>query len=155
GAGVSGALAQWAPAPTVLPYAVQIALLAVAAVPLASAPETRSARTAPPADTFRALRPYMAPKLGRTARPRFLGAVVPSGPWGFRALAIAYVVTPALVGSQVGDDRVAFATLLTVVALGTGALTQPLVGRIAERTGGRQLVLGLGLTFLGVALCAI
>jgi MFS family permease len=70
-------------------------------------------------------------------------------------LAIAYVVTPALVGSQVGDDRVAFATLLTVVALGVGALTQPLVARIAAATGDRQLVLGLGLTFVGVALCAV
>jgi hypothetical protein len=154
GAGVSGVLAQWAPAPTVLPYVMQIALLAAAAVPLAWAPETRGA-AAHPSLSFRALVPHMAPKLGSTARARFWRVIVPSAPWAFGALAIAYVVTPALVGSQVGDDRVAFATLLTVVALGTGAAVQPLVGRIAELTGGRQLVLGLGLTFLGVALCAI
>lgn len=42
-----------------------------------------------------------------------------------------------------------------MVALGVGALTQPLVGRIAAATGDRQLVLGLGLTFVGVALCAV
>jgi MFS family permease len=181
GAGVSGVLAQWAPAPTVLPYVVQIALLAASAVPLAWAPETRSAPTSPPGHTFRPSPPYMAAKVGRTerggvpvrslgttlralardlrvpaaARGRFWRVIVPSAPWAFGALAIAYVVTPALVGSQVGDDRVAFATLLTVVALGTGAAVQPLVGRIAELTGGRQLVLGLGLTFLGVALCAV
>ena len=155
GAGVSGALAQWAPAPTVLPYVVQIALLAAAAVPLAWAPETRSVPATPPGHTFRALGPYMTPKLGRTARARFWRVIVPSAPWAFGALAIAYVVTPALVSSRVGDDRVAFATLLTVVALGTGALVQPLVARIAELTGGRQLVLGLALTFLGVALCAV
>jgi MFS family permease len=177
GAGVSGALAQWAPAPTVLPYVVQIGLLAVAAVPLGWAPETRSAAATPPSLSFRAYLPYMAVKLGSrgrgggsagsfgatlravrvppAARARFLRVVVPSAPWAFGALAIAYVVTPALVGSEVGDDRVAFATLLTVVALGTGALIQPLVARIADLTGGRQLVLGLGLTFLGVALCAL
>jgi MFS family permease len=40
GAGISGALAQWAPAPTVLPYVVQVALLLAAAVPLRWAPET-------------------------------------------------------------------------------------------------------------------
>jgi MFS family permease len=94
-------------------------------------------------------------RIPRDARRRFLRVVVPSAPWAFGALAIAYVVVPALVGSRVGSDRVAFATLLTVVALGTGALTQPLVGRIAVITGGRQLVLGLGLTFVGVVLCAV
>ncbi|HEX4730059.1 MAG TPA: MFS transporter [Solirubrobacterales bacterium] len=173
GAGVSGVLAQWAPAPTVLPYVVQIALLLAAAVPLAWAPETRkSAATAPigtspnagtslsgreSTDSLGATLAALARDLRvpRASRARFLRVVVPSAPWAFGALAIAYVVTPALVSSRVGGDRVAFATLLTVVALGTGALIQPLVTRIADLTGGRQLVLGLGLTFVGVVLCAI
>jgi MFS family permease len=178
GAGVSGALAQWAPAPTVLPYVVQVGLLLAAAVPLAWAPETRRAaanalgtRTAGAAPgtavpgtiavaapeslgaTLRALARDL--RVPRHARARFLRVVVPSAPWAFGALAIAYVVSPALVGAKVGADRVAFATLLTVVALGTGALIQPLVGRIATITGNRQLILGLGLTFVGVALCAV
>ena len=157
---VSGALAQWAPAPTVLPYVVQVGLLLAAAVPLRWAPETRDVPRRPPSrarpSRFATLRCHARPRpRARAARARFFRVVVPSAPWAFGALAIAYVVTPALVGSQVGDDRVAFATLLTVVALGTGALTQPLVGRIAAATGGRQLVLGLGLTFLGVALSAV
>jgi MFS family permease len=161
GAGVSGALAQWAPAPTVLPYVVQIGLLAASAVALAWAPETRNAvATVPsgvPAGSFGATLRALARdlRIPRLARARFLRVVLPTAPWAFGALAIAYVVTPALVSSQVGSDRVAFATLLTVVALGTGALVQPLVVRIAELTGGRQLVLGLGLTFVGVALCAV
>jgi Na+/melibiose symporter-like transporter len=149
GAGVSGALAQWAPAPTVLPYLVQIALLAASGLPLLWAPETRSEANGERVGLLADLR------IPRAARGRFWRVVVPTAPWAFGALAIAYVVSPALVGNQVGDDRVAFATLLTVVALGTGALTQPLVGRIAEWTGGRQLVLGLALTFVGVALCAV
>jgi MFS family permease len=176
GAGVSGALAQWAPAPTVLPYLVQVALLAASALPLIAAPETRSAASgarsgeadgdaalagaavASAVDgglgaTLRGLAADL--RIPRAARGRFLRVVLPAAPWAFGALAIAYVVSPALVGGQVGEDRVAFATLLTVVALGTGALVQPLVGRIAELTGGRQLVLGLALTFLGVALCAV
>jgi MFS family permease len=162
GAGVSGVLAQWAPAPTVLPYLVQVALLLVAAVPLAWAPETRGAVAAAAGATvqpnsigatLRALARDL--RIPRDARRRFLRVIVPSAPWAFGALAIAYVVVPALVGSRVGGDEVAFATLLTVVALGTGALTQPLVGRIAVITGGRQLVLGLGLTFVGVVLCAV
>jgi len=168
GAGVSGALAQWAPAPTVLPYLVQVALLLAAAIPLRWAPETvapvlvgrklNSGLSFRPTNasfgaTLRALGGDL--RIPLASRARFFRVVVPSAPWAFGALAIAYVVTPALVGSQVGEDRVAFATLLTVVALGTGALTQPLVGRIAAATGDRQLVLGLGLTCLGVALCAV
>ncbi len=125
----------------------QVALLLAAAIPLRWAPETVR-----PAGTRSLVGDLRIP---RESRARFFRVVVPSAPWAFGALAIAYVVAPALVGSRVGDDRVAFATLLTVVALGTGALTQPLVGRIAAVTGGRQLVLGLGLTFVGVVLCAI
>jgi predicted MFS family arabinose efflux permease len=168
GAGISGALAQWAPAPTVLPYVLQVVLLLAAAVPLRWAPETvGSPLMGRKPDYMTGFRPINTSfgttlralgrdlRIPRPARARFFRVVVPSAPWAFGALAIAYVITPALVGSQVGDDRVAFATLLTVVALGTGALTQPLVGRIAAATGDRQLVLGLGLTFIGVALTAV
>jgi MFS family permease len=156
GAGVSGALAQWAPAPTVLPYVLQIALLLAAAVPLAWAPETRGAGASEDASLGATLRGLAADlRIPAEKRGRFLRVVAPSAPWVFGALAIAYVITPALIGSKVGGDQVAFATLLTVVALGTGALAQPLVGRLAAATGGRQLVLGLGLTFLAAALCAV
>jgi hypothetical protein len=40
GAGVSGAPAQWGPAPALLPYAVHVALSVAAAVPLLRTPET-------------------------------------------------------------------------------------------------------------------
>jgi hypothetical protein len=176
GAGVSGALAQWAPDPTVLPYVVQVGLLLASAVPLAWAPETRGAgaHSLDPANksaagasgdgdaaqadaSLGAMLRALARDLRIPAekRGRFLGVLAPSAPWAFGSMAIAYVITPALIGSKVGDDRVAFATLLTVVALGTGALTQPLVGRLAALTGGRQLVVGLAVTFFAAALCAV
>jgi MFS family permease len=165
GAGVSGVLAQWAPAPTVLPYVVQVGLLLAAAVPLAWAPETRGATATASGEADATVQPSsIGETLGALARDlrippaarrRFFGVVLPSAPWAFGALALTYVVVPALVGSRVGSDQVAFATLVTVVALGTGALIQPLVGRIADLTGGRQLVVGLGLTFFGVVLCAV
>ena len=47
GAGVSGALAQWGPTPTLLPYAVQIALSLAAIPPLIRVPETRTADPGP------------------------------------------------------------------------------------------------------------
>jgi len=157
GAGVSGVLAQWAPAPTVLPYVVQVGLLLAAAAALAWAPETRPALAGAAAGSLGTTLRRLAADLRVPAekRARFLGVVAPSAPWVFGALAIAYVITPALIGPKVGGDEVAFATLLTVVALAAGALVQPLVRRIAVVTGGRQLVLGLGLTFLAAALCAV
>jgi MFS family permease len=157
GAGVSGVLAQWAPAPTVLPYVLQIGLLLASAVLLAWAPETRPALAGASAGSLGTTLRGLAADLRIPAekRARFFRVVAPSAPWVFGGLAIAYVITPALIGPKVGGDQVAFATLLTVVALGTGALVQPLVGRIAAVTGGRQLVLGLGLIFLAAALCAV
>lgn len=157
GAGVSGVLAQWAPAPEVLPYVLQIGLLLASAALLAWAPETRPALAGASAGSLGTTLRGLAADLRIPAekRARFFGVVAPSAPWVFGALAIAYVITPALIGPKVGGDQVAFATLLTVAALGTGALVQPLVGRIAVATGGRQLVLGLGLVFLAAALCAV
>ena len=51
GAGVAGVLAEWAPAPTVLPYAVNIVLALAAAALIFGTPETRpSRRNGIPAD---------------------------------------------------------------------------------------------------------
>lgn len=154
---MSGVLAQWAPAPEVLPYVLQIGLLLASAVLLAWAPETRPALAGASAGSLGTTLRGLAADLRIPAekRARFFRVVAPSAPWVFGALAIAYVITPALIGPKVGGDQVAFATLLTVVALGTGALIQPLVARIAVVTGGRQLVLGLGLVFLAAALSAV
>jgi hypothetical protein len=148
GAGVSGVLAQWGPAPTLLPYAVQVLLSAVALVPLLRVPETRA-----PDPAVRSLPGDL--RLPRAARRRFLGVVAPMAPWVFSAAGLAYAVTPALVADRVGDDRIAFATLLTVVTLGAGAGIQPFTGRIAALTRGRQVLVGLALAVAGTALCAV
>ena len=138
GAGVSGALAQWGPAPTLLPYAVHIALSLAAAVPLMRAPETRTA------DPSQARSLTADLKIPRAGRRRFLGVVLPMAPWVFTAPALAFVVGPALVARQVGPYIVGFAALAAVVTLTFGAAVQPLVPRIARHTGERQAVVGLG-----------
>jgi MFS family permease len=139
GAGVSGVLAQWGPAPTLLPYAVQIALSALAAVPLARAPETRREGDGP--------RSLLADlRIPAAGRPRFAGVVLPMAPWVFGAPALAFVVAPALVS---GD--VAWSALLAVVTLCCGAAVQPFVPRIP----GRPVVLGLCLIAAGAVLLAV
>ncbi|TNM69902.1 MFS transporter [Streptomyces sp. NP160] len=155
GAGVSGALAQWGPVPTVLPYAVQSLLALVSLVPLLAAPETRPATA-----SGRRRRPSAAQlvedlRVPPRARRRFLGVVLPAAPWVFGAAALAYAVTPALVAERTGGLAVASAALLCVVGLAVGALVQPWVPRLAVLTGGRQLLVGLAAALLGTVLCAV
>ncbi|MGQ7295363.1 MFS transporter [Quadrisphaera sp. KR29] len=155
GAGVSGALAQWGPAPTVLPYAVQSLLALVSLVPLLTAPETRPA-PAPGGRRWPSAADLLADlRVPPPARRRFRGVVLPAAPWVFGAAALAYAVTPALLAPVVGELAVASAALLCVVGLGAGALVQPWVPRLDALTGGRQLLVGLAAALVGTLLCAL
>jgi hypothetical protein len=148
GAGISGALAQWGPSPTLLPYLIQIALAVPAGVMLLRAAETRL-----PDENIRSLLGDL--RIPRGARSRFLRVVLPSAPWVFTAPALAYVVLPALLRGAVGADEIAFATLLAVITLGAGVGVQPLVPRLAVWARKRQLTLGLALACAGIVLCAL
>ncbi len=145
GAGVAGALAQWGPMPTLSPYLVHILLSLLVLPRLLRAPET--------VPRFRSHRPFWqdlaVPLAGHR---RFVRVIAPSAPWVFGAAAIAYAIMPKLVEDQLGSLNLAFATLLTVVTLGTGALVQPLVARINQVTGGRALVVGMSVMLLGLLL---
>jgi hypothetical protein len=147
GAGVSGALAQWGPAPTLLPYAVHIALSLAAAVPLLRAPETV---------TGTAARRFAADlRIPPASRRRFGGLILPMAPWVFTAPALAFVVAPALVAERTGTFRIGFAALLAVVTLVSGAAVQPFVPRLARLTAGRQGVVGLLVFALATGLLAV
>jgi MFS family permease len=149
GAGVSGVLAQWGPAPTVTPYLVHIALSVAAAPVLARAPEPHAAG----AGRVRSLLGDL--RVPRSARRRFLRVVLPMAPWVFAAPALAFVLGPALLAGHAGSDRIAFATLLTVITLACGTSVQPLFGWITRLAGGRQAVLGLALVLLATVLLAV
>ncbi|SJM68248.1 MFS transporter [Gulosibacter sp. 10] len=136
GAGVTGVLAQFAPMPAVLPYIVHGAL-SLAALPLVlAAPESRAkARTG--SAWWHDLR---VP----AARHRdFVGIIAPAAPWVFTAASVAYAVVPASAEPVFGDMTTIFATILTVVTLGTGAVVQSFAMRIDRATGGRGLQTGL------------
>lgn len=149
GPAVSGMLAQFGPAPTVLPYVVHVVLTGAVAALLPRVPETRV-----PQPEER--RPLLA-DLGvpREARARFVGVVAPAAPWVFGCAGLAFAVTPALVASRTGDGAVGYATLLAVVTLTFGAAIQPFAVRIGRATGGRQLLVGLALALAGVLLVAL
>jgi hypothetical protein len=143
GAGVSGVLAQWGPLPTLLPYAVHILLSLLILPRLMRTPETVP-RSRVHASLWGDLKVPLA------GHRRFLRVVLPTAPWVFGAAGIAYAMMPKLVESQLGDLNLAFATLLTVVTLGTGALVQPQVSRLNSLTRGRAILVGMGVMLVGV-----
>ena len=155
---MSGALAQWGPAPTILPYAVQIALSLLAAVPLSRAMETAGPRTPagllPLGAQSSSAHLYATLRLPPGGWRRFAGVVAPMAPWVFGAPALAFVVGPALVADRTGDLGIAFATLLAVLTLVTGAGVQPWVPRLARLLRGRQGVAGLGVFAVAALLLA-
>ncbi|BBA97189.1 putative multidrug resistance transporter [Actinacidiphila reveromycinica] len=148
GPGVAGALAQWGPWPTALPYLVHVAVGAVLLAVMLRAPETRQ-RTGAPGGLLADL------KVPAAGHRRFLRVVLPLAPWVFGSAGIAYAVTPQLVDARVGHWGLAYATALTVLTLGTGALVQP----FAKRLGARSTVLAMSaamvLMALGMAVCAL
>jgi MFS family permease len=94
GAGVAGVLAQWAPFPTVLPYAVHVVLAAAALAAIVGLPETRSdlpAATAGVGNRFTLAR-----------HPRFLRVIIPMAPWIFGS---ACGVPELGAGSLTSGDR--------------------------------------------------
>lgn len=144
GAGVSGAIAQWAPNPTFVPYVVHFGLSSVALVLVFNSPETRRrSRVAIPRGAWTGV--------GRIiAQPRVLLIIAPIAPWVFGAAGLAYATMPQLMAPQLGSLTVAYAALLTVGTLGAAAVIQPLVSRINAATGGRALLVGFVIMLAGV-----
>ncbi|HEY1641408.1 MAG TPA: MFS transporter [Streptosporangiaceae bacterium] len=147
GPGVAGVLAQWGPAPAVTPYLVHI-VLSAAAVPVL----LRASQPATPGQVRSLLGDLRVP---RAARRRFRRVVLPMAPWVFAAPSLAFVLGPALLAGHAGPDRIAFATLLTVVTLACGTGVQPLLPWVARLARGRQAVLGLILVLIATVLLAV
>ncbi|MCU1393949.1 MAG: putative multidrug resistance transporter, superfamily protein [Ilumatobacteraceae bacterium] len=156
GAGVAGVLAQWAPAPEVLPYLVHIALTLPLAWFLLRAPETtprigiQTAVAPVPTDRTVVDRRHSALR-----DPHFLRLVLPTAPWVFGCAGVAYAVLPGLVSSHVGGLRVAFSALATVITLGSGVLVQPFARRLDRRGSARTLTIALAVTAVGMALATL
>jgi MFS family permease len=144
GPGVAGALAQWGPAPMVLPYAVHAALTAIALPFAFNSPETLGARRAVRQATVAAHR-----------HPRFRRVILPMAPWVFGSLGVAYAIMPELVQAKVGSWSLAFATLLTVCAIGAGVGIQPVAKRLDRTTSARAILVGMAVVCLGLGVSAV
>jgi len=137
----AGALAQWAPLPTIMPYLPQLAGAGCALALAARTPETVSAAAAGTGDTRQRRLP-----VHEIGQPRLLRVVLPAAPWVFISCAVGFVYVPGLVAGHASSIPIAFA------AAG-GVAAQPLARRLADRDRPRRprlLVTGLTLVTAGL-----
>ena len=149
GAGATGSLAQWAPLPGQLPYLAHLLLCLVAAAALPTAPESlpRSLRARG------SLREDL--RVPSAGHPIFRRLVLPAAPWVFAAAGVAYAILPSTVEDRLGDSATIYATGLTVLTLGVGALAQGTVALLNRLTRGRALLVGMSGMAVGMALAAL
>lgn len=144
GALVAGVIAQWGPWAEQLPFVVHLAVTLPFLWLVRRAPETSRGGVGGP--LWRQLR---IPSAGHK---RFTHVILLSAPWLFAAAALAYGYLPVLLSGATGHLGLAYATLLTVVTLGTAALVQPWAKRLDSTEGARGLVVALALITAGIAL---
>lgn len=145
---VAGALAQWAPLPTVTPYLPQMAGAGCALALTARTPETVPVSTTNAGDARR-----WRLWLHGTRQPRFLRVVLPAAPWVFISCAVGFVYVPGLVAGHASGIPIAFAAAAAVAAAVGGVAVQPLARRLAGRDRPRRpwlLVTGLALVTAGL-----
>jgi predicted MFS family arabinose efflux permease len=143
---ITGVLAQYAPAPTRLPYAVHVAvLIAILAI---------AWRAPAPAPTgpVRPSAPLLRIQLPRAGWRQFARGIAPMAPFVFAYPTIAYATLTSMLG---GGNSPAYTGVLCVVTLSAGVLAQPITGRfeppIATRLGLWVGTAGFGLGAIAVA----
>jgi MFS family permease len=143
---VAGALAQWAPAPKLVPHLPHVVLMAVVLVSLLSVPETVANGAA------RSLR-LSAPGMRSW---RFRRVVAPMAPWVFAAPAIAFAFLPSVIGAEDASGGIATVALITTLTAVAGVLIQPVARRLeyAYPASNRAGILGLLVLSTGLLLAA-
>lgn len=143
GALVAGGIAQWGPLPEVLPYLIHIAVAVPFLLLVRRPPETVFAGAVAQPLRSRLTVPSMRHR-------RFLRVVLVCGPWLFAACALAYGYLPVLLADATGGLGLAYATLLSVVALTSGALVQPVATRIDSPSSARGIVVSMATLTVGL-----
>lgn len=143
---VSGVLAQYAPAPTVVPFAVHAVLLGTMLAIVRRVPDTGERAAATIA------RPLLRIELDRAAWRRFLRGVAPMAPFVFALPAIPTAALPSMLDGGLGRAPIAYTGFLCVLTLFAGVLAQPVTRQLGPACAAR---LGLVVGAVGVALGAI
>jgi hypothetical protein len=141
----SGVVAQYAPAPTIVPFAAHVALLGGMLAIARGARET----VEPAAGAAR--RPLLRIELDGAGWRRFARGVVPMAPFVFALPTIPTASMPGMLDRALGGAPIAYVGILCVMTLFAGVGAQPLTRRLPPALGAR---LGLVVGAAGVALGA-
>ncbi|WP_431219252.1 MFS transporter [Leifsonia xyli] len=138
---IGGAFAQFLPAPLLLPYAVFLVILAVAAVAVALVPETVERAEERPA-----YRPQRI-SLPAEARGAFSAAAVAAFA-GFAVFGLFTSLAPSVLAGTLHETSHLLAGAVPFAVFAASAVSQIVFGRLSARA---QLVLALVLMLLGLA----
>ena len=146
---LTGVLAQYAPAPTRLPFALHLAVLGGALLIVRRAPDTGvNAGTGATAQQRRLIRI----ELDSGAWSSFLRGVVPMAPFVFGFPAIAFAALPSMLGGALGPAPLVYTGALCALTLAAGVLAQPITRRFAPLVAAR---IGLWTGTVGLLLGAL
>ncbi|MFI1913797.1 MFS transporter [Nocardia sp. NPDC020380] len=149
---VSGILAQWVGAPTVVPYLPHLALLAMAVFAVRGATDpARSAVSTPirqAGDDSRTVTRHHG------VLAHFLLVLVPFSPWVFGTAAIALAYLPTLIAPDVAGHAMAFSAVVTGITALAGVLAQPLVRRVHRPDTARLFLISMGTVIISIAIAA-
>ncbi|MGA5068647.1 MFS transporter [Streptomyces exfoliatus] len=141
---LAGLLAEYAPEPLLLPFAVHLVLTALAAVVLLRLPETVRERR-----PLTAVRPQR-PALPAQVRPVFVPAAIASFV-GFALFGVFTSISPAFLARFLHVDNHAVTGLVVALAFFASTAGQLAVGKVGVA---RSLPLGCAVLFAGLALLA-
>lgn len=150
GALLAGLMAQWLPAPKVLPYVVHMVLTVVAGALVWNAPVPADVRV-PAAGRHRGTSPGAAAR-HYALSGHFWARIGPMAPWVFACPAISMVILPTLVKTQIAGSTMAFTGVVCGLTLGTGVLVQQPARQFEARHPGLITVLGMLGSVVGVLL---
>ncbi|MFJ4425130.1 MFS transporter [Streptomyces bobili] len=141
---LAGVLAQYAPWPLYLPFAVHLALVAGSAAVLLWLPET--VRDLRPLSTVRPQRPALPVEVRAVFGPAATASFV-----GFALFGVFTSVSPAFLAQSLDVDNHAVSGLVVALAFFSSTAGQLAVGRVGVR---RSLPLGCAALLAGLALLA-
>lgn len=141
---LAGLLAQYAPWPLYLPFAVHLALVACSAVVVLRLPETVRERRS--LGTVRPRRPSLPPRV----RPVF-GPAATASFAGFALFGVFTAVSPAFLAESLHERNHAVSGLVVAMAFFASTFGQVAVGRVGVS---RSLPLGCAVLLVGLALLA-
>ncbi|MFI2689278.1 MFS transporter [Kitasatospora sp. NPDC018619] len=143
GALAAGVIAEWLPAPTVLPaLAHALGCLVVLRATRGLPQRARSRGGTPP------------PRAAAARHPRFRYVVLPASPAVLGAATVAYVVLPPLVADRVPGYAPLFSGLVAALTLATGVVAQPFAARLDDTSSARATLTAMATVIAGLLLGA-